>query len=75
MAKRPKKSVFPKRTKPQTTVFQGDKGPTPAQNAAPMNPRASNGSPHTGLTTNRSKPGGGHGSAGKTTSAKLPGIG
>ncbi len=61
--KRPRKSDFPKKTGPKTTVFQGDgavrqRGPA----VAAMNHK--NGAPHSGLTTNRQKPGGGPGSAG-----------
>lgn len=64
--KKKKQNPFPAKTGPKTTVFQ--KQPRAAAPPSGMNPRARNGGPHTGLTTNKSKPSGGHGSAGPTTS-------
>lgn len=65
MARRPKKNDIPAIPKKQTTVFQGNKGPIVAP-SYPTNHK--NGGPHTGLTTNRSKPSGGPGSSGPITS-------
>ena len=61
------KNSIPKKSPPKNSgIFQKQR-----RAAAPksgMNPNAKNGGPHMGLTTNRSKPSGGHGSAGPTTS-------
>ena len=65
--KRPKRNPFPKKTKLQSTVFQGDPPVRPRGAAtAAMNHKV--GDPNSGLTTNRQKPGGGAGSGGPTTS-------
>lgn len=71
MAKRPKKPAVPAKPKAKpATVFQRQAAPSKPPSG--MNPRATNGSPHDGLTRNRQKPGGGPGSAGSTTDVELP---
>jgi len=67
MARRAKSGGIPPKPKAKPTqVFQPQ--PAPEKPPSGMNPRASNGSPHTGLTTNRQKGSGGAGSGGPTTS-------
>ena len=63
MARMPKKNSIPPVHAKKSTVFQGD--PKAVAPSYPMNHK--NGAPHTGLTTNRQKPGGGPGSSGPIT--------
>ena len=64
--KRPRKNPFPKKIGPKSTVFQGDPPVRPRGEAtAAMSHKVGGGG---GLTTNRSKPSGGAGSGGPTTS-------
>ena len=52
---------IPAKTKVAAGLFKTSGPPAtthPYEREAAMNPRARNGSPHTGLTTNRQKPGG-----------------
>ena len=64
MARMPKKTSIPPVHAKKSGVFQGDTKMSRAP-AYPMN--HTNGSPHTGLTKNRQKPGGGPGSSGPIT--------
>lgn len=63
MARMPKKNSIPPVHAKKSTVFQGDTSPGPT----PYEYNHKNGAPHTGLTKNRQKPGGGPGSSGPIT--------
>lgn len=68
MAKRPLKNDIPAKTAPKSGVFNRQ-GRVNGANPYPSNRRATVGNGGS-ITTNRQKPGGGHGSAGETTSVK-----
>lgn len=59
--KRAKKNSIPAKTKVAAGLFKTHgkaAGAQPYDRQPAMNPNAKNGSPHSGLTTNRQKPGG-----------------